>query len=228
MRRLGAWALVGGLLASGLPVAAALAQEGRVVKVLPKTSPKPAPSPQSPETVAPPAPPMSTVGGVGWERAPYRDDIGRFYPDRAQRLEKEGRATITCEVRANGTLEGCEVSSEDPADLGFGDAAIKLSRLFKLKPAIRDGLPVDRVPVGLLIEFRISGGDPIVSATLIEPPAAQTSVCYAAEPSGGGNCDEFARATGMAMDARLPPPSVFGVNDLDAELMSTPDEISNK
>lgn len=81
--------------------------------------------------------------------------MARYYPDRAQRLEKEGKATLLCRVKANGTLEGCEIVSEEPADLGFGDAAIKLSRLFKMRPQTRDGAPVEGASVRIPLVFKL-------------------------------------------------------------------------
>jgi protein TonB len=51
--------------------------------------------------------------------------MARYYPDRAQRMEVSGKATISCTVTAKGTLESCSVVSENPADMGFGDAALK-------------------------------------------------------------------------------------------------------
>lgn len=81
--------------------------------------------------------------------------MARYYPDRAQRLERSGRATISCTVKANGTVAGCSVVSEDPADMGFGDAAIRLSKLFRMRPQTRDGQPVEGASVRIPIAFRL-------------------------------------------------------------------------
>jgi protein TonB len=70
-------------------------------------------------------------------------------------MEVEGRATITCTVNARGTLEGCSVVSEEPGDVGFGDAAMKLSKLFKMRPMSRDGQPVDGGTVRIPIVFKL-------------------------------------------------------------------------
>lgn len=90
-----------------------------------------------------------------WARKPTGDDMARYYPDRAQRMEVNGRATISCTVNARGTLEGCSVTSENPADYGFGDAAMKLSRLFKMKPKTLDGAPVDGGQISIPIVFQV-------------------------------------------------------------------------
>jgi protein TonB len=81
--------------------------------------------------------------------------VARFYPERAQRLEVEGRATISCSVTAKGTVTDCSVVSEEPADAGFGDAALKMARLFKMKPQTRDGAPVEGASVRIPLSFRL-------------------------------------------------------------------------
>ncbi len=109
----------------------------------------------APPVIAPPRPVEqprpSIITNPDWSRRPSGEDLARYYPERAQRLEREGRATISCTVKANGTLEGCSVVSEDPPDMGFGDATLRASRLFKMRPQTRDGQPVDggtvRIPL---------------------------------------------------------------------------------
>lgn len=83
-----------------------------------------------------------------WLRKPSVDDIARYYPDRAQRMEVNGQATLSCTGTAKGTLEGCSVVSESPADYGFGDAAMKLSRWYRIAP-------LDGVQITIPIDFSV-------------------------------------------------------------------------
>jgi protein TonB len=110
--------------------------------------------------IAPPAPPPAphVLTGVGFERLPNADDLAQYYPERAQRLEKQGSAVIKCVVNSRGGLTQCTVVSEDPQDYGFGDAALKVSHIFKLKPATSDGKPVDGGIFTTKITFRLADG----------------------------------------------------------------------
>ncbi len=146
---------LGGLIVAALCAASgelSYAQQGRVVQTLPKPKPKPQPQPQQALPPQPPEPPRPpAIVNPEWSRRPNAEDLARYYPEEAQRQEREGRATINCTVKANGTLEGCTIVSEDPPGLGFGDATLRASRLFKARPQTREGQPVDggtvRIPL---------------------------------------------------------------------------------
>ena len=105
--------------------------------------------------VPPPPPPPRVITKPDWVHLPSADDFARFYPDRAQRLEFSGSATISCTVSASGTLYGCEVMSEEPPDMGFGQAAIKMSKFFKMKPQTTDGAAVEGATLLLPLHFSL-------------------------------------------------------------------------
>jgi protein TonB len=107
----------------------------------------------TPPTPEPPRP--SIITKPDWSRRPTSEDLARYYPERAERMQREGKATITCKVKANGTLEQCSIVSEDPADMGFGDATLKASRLFKMKPMSKDGNPVDGGTVSIPLVWKL-------------------------------------------------------------------------
>ncbi|WP_411286808.1 energy transducer TonB [Phenylobacterium sp.] len=112
-----------------------------------------------PPAAPPPEPPRpSVITQPDWLRKPSGEDIARYYPERAQRMNVEGRATISCTVNARGSLDGCSVSSEEPSDQDFGPAALKLARLFKMRPQTKDGQPVDGGTVRIPIRFALPKG----------------------------------------------------------------------
>ncbi|WP_312165205.1 energy transducer TonB [Phenylobacterium sp.] len=115
-------------------------------------------APPPPPVAAPPAPRAAVIQNPDWLRLPSGQDIARYYPDRAQRMNVEGRAVLGCTVTSNGALENCRVVSEEPADQGFGEAAMKMSRLFRMRPMTRDGEPVAGGAVRIPIRFVLPKG----------------------------------------------------------------------
>jgi len=79
------------------------------------------------------------------------------YPMNAMRAGIEGHVVIRCAVAAGGTVRDCVVLSEEPQGQGFGDAALHLSTLFRMKPMTRDGRPVDGGIITVPIGFRLAG-----------------------------------------------------------------------
>ena len=112
-----------------------------------------------PPAAPPPEPPRpSVITQPDWLRKPSAEDLAKYFPDRAQRMGVNGKATISCTVNSRGLLEGCSIVSEDPSDQGFGDAAIKMSKLFKMRPMSKDGQPVDGGTVRIPIRFVLPKG----------------------------------------------------------------------
>lgn len=90
------------------------------------------------------------------------EDLMRdHYPARALQLGVEGMAMINCDVTPQGRLSGCVVVSETPPDFGFGDAALKMSPFFKMRPLKRedgstdDGGGIDGRKVTVPIRFKL-------------------------------------------------------------------------
>lgn len=75
-----------------------------------------------------------------WLRQPR--DLGIYYPARALARELPGEAVLDCLVTVSGALN-CSVVSETPANWGFGQAALRISRDYRMVPATRDGQAVE-------------------------------------------------------------------------------------
>jgi TonB family protein len=68
-----------------------------------------------------------------WRRIPDANDFAAVFPDEMARQGVSGRVVLNCAAEADGQLSACRVVQEAPPAVGFGPAAIKVSRLFRLK-----------------------------------------------------------------------------------------------
>lgn len=85
-----------------------------------------------------------------WVRQPTARDFMGVFPRAALEKGVGGRATLGCIVTVQGTLRACRVEAQEPAEAGFGGAALALAPQFLLKPALKGGQPVEhavRIPL---------------------------------------------------------------------------------
>jgi TonB family protein len=103
-------------------------------------------------------PPMEVYDPL-WLRGP--DDVAKLFPAAAVKAGlKTGRAQVACTVRHDGTLKDCAVVSEDPAGLGFGDAALKVASVMAMNPWTAQGTPVDGARIRLPVRLELPADAP--------------------------------------------------------------------
>ena len=89
-------------------------------------------------------------GVPDWRRLPMDvSDYLRAYPPAALKGALSGRAVVSCGVSSKGEPVDCQVVSEEPQGLGFGDAALKLARFYRF----RQPCPGESGQVSLPIAF---------------------------------------------------------------------------
>ena len=74
---------------------------------------------------------------------PKNDDLAREYPQVPSRMGLGGSASMTCKALTTGRLDDCHVVAENPEGLGFGAATVRTAVYFRVKPATRDGQPLE-------------------------------------------------------------------------------------
>jgi len=113
-----------------------------------------------------------------WVRKPTASDLAGAFPKFKNGRGVDGRAVITCEIDETGFMQRCTVTSEEPAGLGFGAAALQLAPQFRMTPMIRGGKPVPGGRISLPIVWRGFGDYHPVQADLnslvLDPPWSRT------------------------------------------------------
>ena len=129
--------------------------------------------------------PLTDITQAEWLHRPSVQDMMAFWPAGAR--NQNGRVVMQCIVAAQGTLDGCVVRSETPPGLGFGAAAVAMSKLFLMRPPMRDGVPIEGAEVSIPINFRGEGGSP-------NPPVGTIPVMHDAPWIAAPTADQLAQA----------------------------------
>jgi TonB family protein len=116
-----------------------------------------------------------------WLRKPSGDDMAWAYPERAQREEIGGRAVLQCLVAPDGGLTHCQVTSEAPADYGFGAAALALAPQFQMTRPPSDAKAPSEITIPIIFSM------PTPSSDARPTPRAETPSPLAVALSRGGH-----------------------------------------
>jgi TonB family protein len=79
---------------------------------------------------------------VQWVKTPSAHLDESRWPVRALRLERDGVAVLKCAYDELGVLKDCRILRDSDPSIGFGAAALRMVRRFKLKPTLSDGSPL--------------------------------------------------------------------------------------
>jgi hypothetical protein len=109
-----------------------------------------------------------------WLKTVSPTGAGKLFPAAAAKAGlKAGSAKVACTVAEDGTLKACAVASEDPAGMGFGDAALLIASVMQMNPWSAEGSPVGGarivLPIKLVLPDDAAAGPPGSSAG--QPPA---------------------------------------------------------
>jgi protein TonB len=114
------------------------------------------PRPVEHPAVVEPARTPPVITSPRWASQPSAAQMSRAFPDRALTDGTSGSASLLCTVSAAGTLSGCSVTSETPSNRRFGNAAMSLTRYFRMQPGAVNGQAIDGAQVSFTVRFTVS------------------------------------------------------------------------
>ncbi len=89
-----------------------------------------------------------------WRERPTAADYESHYPRGAFMQSIPGRVQLNCVVQENRRVD-CAVASESPAGMGFGDAALELAQIYRMRHEFPSGAPTAGARVDVLMRFTV-------------------------------------------------------------------------
>jgi protein TonB len=105
-------------------------------------------------TPPPPAPHVITAPGTQ-AKITFQPDVNEYYPEVSRRNNEEGRPVVKICINAAGKVDSAELVTSSSHPL-LDEAAIKVAKLMKFKPATQEGKPIASCPT-LPVKFVLHG-----------------------------------------------------------------------
>ncbi|MBO9710138.1 MAG: energy transducer TonB [Caulobacter sp.] len=116
----------------------------------------------------PALPDARKINAPRWIKTLTPEGMSSIYPEAAIRAGvNEGLGVVGCVIAPTGDLTQCAVRREQPAELGFGAAAVEAAKLMAVNPWSKEGEPLDGLPIVVPIRFTWK------EATAEAPPPAK-------------------------------------------------------
>ncbi len=149
----------------------------------PKVVSSPAPKAVTDEEDEGSAPPGHVIRNPHWLSRPNGNVLAQYYPHRAQLARVTGGAKIACLVTVSGNLEHCLVKGEYPLNFGFGQAALAMTKWFRMSPMTVDGKPVGGATIYIPMNFFLPqwGSNLFGVVWQSAPSAGQVAAAYPAK-----------------------------------------------
>jgi TonB family protein len=109
------------------------------------------------------APPIEIYDPMWLKQVDATAQARLFPPAAAKAGVTTGVAKLACTVAHDGALKDCQVASETPQGLGFGETALAIAAVMQMNPWTTQGAPVDGARIVLPIRFVLppaSAGSP--------------------------------------------------------------------
>jgi hypothetical protein len=87
-----------------------------------------------------------------WAALPSAGDLQSVVP-KTPGGPNDIRVVLLCDVQAGGSLSGCAVDREEPADQGFGEAILAMASKFKVELMSAEGMPTVGAKVRVPVRF---------------------------------------------------------------------------
>jgi protein TonB len=105
----------------------------------------------------PPPAPRAIVPGTP-VKPTYVPDVADYYPDMSRRNGEEGRAIVKVCVNTSGKIDSAEIATSTGHPM-LDEAALKVAKAFRFKPATSEGKPVASCPtLPVKFELHAAGG----------------------------------------------------------------------